>query len=149
MYPLGIAQPDNPTPEEQSFYFLLREDLCRGHNTERSVKISEWIRGQGIEEYDAMGNQFKELMLHPFWNGEDLLTPEQIDMYYMACYDLDRFRRFLFQSSFLQLFEVDEGLEEDEVHPGIGQDDRLLAEDLVDLRAGPHHWVNGMLLGRQ
>lgn len=108
MYPLGIAQPDNPTPEEQSFYFLLREDLCLGHNTERSMKVSEWIRGQGIEEYDAMGNQFKELMLHSFWNGEDLLTPEQIDMYYMACYDLDRFRRFLFQSSFFKLFEVDE-----------------------------------------
>ena len=46
--------------------------------------------------------------LHPFWNDEGLLTPEQIDMYYMACYDLDRFRRFLFQSSFFKLFEVDE-----------------------------------------
>ena len=29
-------------------------------------------------------------------------------MFYMACYDLDRFRRFVFETRFLQLFEVDE-----------------------------------------
>ncbi|SPE28139.1 conserved hypothetical protein (qmoABC associated) [Acidobacteriia bacterium SbA2] len=29
-------------------------------------------------------------------------------MFYMACYDLDRFRRFVFESRFLELFEVDE-----------------------------------------
>ncbi len=108
MYPLGLAEPDNPTPVERGFHFLLREDLCLGHNSERAVKVSEWIAGQGIEEYDAMGTPFKELMLHPFWNDEGFLTPEQVDMYYMACYDLDRFRRFVFQTRFLQLFDIDE-----------------------------------------
>jgi hypothetical protein len=54
-----------------------------------------------------MGTPFKKLMLHPFWNGEGFLAPEQIDMYYMACYDLDRFRRFLFQTRFFELFDVD------------------------------------------
>ena len=107
MYPLGLAEPDNPTPKERSFHFLLREDLCLGHDTQRTVKVSEWIQEQGIEEYDAMGTPFKELMLHPFWNGEGFLAPEQIDMYYMACYDLDRFRRFLFQTRFFELFDVD------------------------------------------
>jgi len=29
------------------------------------------------------------------------------EMYYMACYDLDRFRRFVFESKFLETFEVD------------------------------------------
>ncbi len=108
MYPLGLAEPDNPTPMEQTFHFLLREDLCLGHSTERAVKVSEWISEQGIEEYDAMGASFKELMLHPFWNSEGFLTPEQVEMYYMACYDLDRFRRFVFQTRFFQLFDVDE-----------------------------------------
>lgn len=108
MYPLGLAEPDNPTPTDRSFHFLLREELCLGHNTEQTIKVKEWIADQGIEEYDAMGTPFKELMLHPFWNGKDLLTPEQIDMYYMACYDLDRFRRFVFETRFLQLFNVDE-----------------------------------------
>jgi hypothetical protein len=104
----GRAEPDKPTPMERRFYFLLRESLCLGHNTERTLKISDWISGQGIEEYDAMGTSFKELMLHSFWNSEGLLTPEQIEMYYMACYDLDRFRRFVFKTRFFQLFDVDE-----------------------------------------
>jgi hypothetical protein len=108
MYPLGWAEPDRPTPRERSFHFLLREDLCLGHKTGRAVKVSEWIAEQGIEEYDAMGASFKELMLDPFWNGQGLLTPEQVEMYYMACYDLDRFRRFVFETRFFQLFDVDE-----------------------------------------
>lgn len=108
MYPLGMAEPDNPTPEDRSFYFLLNEESCLGHNEDCSITVEEWIQDQGIEEYNAYGSPFKELMLHPFWNGEETLLPEQIDMYYMACYDLDRFRRFVFETRFLELFEVDE-----------------------------------------
>ncbi len=28
--------------------------------------------------------------------------------FYMACYDVDRFRRFVFESKFLEMFDVDE-----------------------------------------
>lgn len=108
MYPLGMAEPDVPTPTEQAFHFLIREDLCQGHGAGQGLTVSDWIIAQGIEEYDAWGTPFKELMLHPFWNGENPLTPEQIEMFYMACYDIDRFRRFIFQTRFLQIFDVDE-----------------------------------------
>jgi Fe-S-cluster containining protein len=108
MYPLGMAEPEKHTSENRPFHFLLHEDLCKGHGSERTPTVREWIAEQGIEEYDMMGVSFKELMLHPFGNEERDLTPEQIDMFYMACYDLDRFRRFVFETRFLQLFVVDE-----------------------------------------
>ena len=108
MYPLGMAEPDVSTPSDHAFHFLIREDLCKGHGAGPGLTVSDWITAQGIEEYDAWGAPFKELMLHPFWNREGLLTPEQIDMYYMACYDVDRFRRFVYQTRFLQVFDVDE-----------------------------------------
>jgi hypothetical protein len=108
MYPLGFAQPDNPSPTDHAFHFLIREDLCKGHDVGQGLTVSDWISGQGIEEYDVSGAPFKELMLHPFWNGEGFLTPEQLEMYYMACYDIDRFRRFIFQTRFLELFHIDE-----------------------------------------
>lgn len=108
MYPLGVADPKNPTPTDHRFHFLLKEDLCHGHGQGRILTVREWIDDQGIEEYDMMGASFKELMLHDFWDRDQELTPEQMEMYYMACYDLDRFRRFVFESSFLQLFDVDE-----------------------------------------
>ena len=108
MYPLGMAEPDKPTPEERGFYFVIRENLCLGHAGGREIKVCDWIAEQGIEQYDMMGASFKDLMLHPSWNGDELLTPQQIEMYYMACYDMDRFRRFVFDTSFLQMFDVHE-----------------------------------------
>jgi uncharacterized protein len=108
MYPLGLAEPDKPTLTDRGFYFLLREDLCRGHASGRLLKVRDWIAGQGIEEYDMMGTSFKELMLLPAWNEDSFLSPQQTEMFYMACYDLDRFRRFIFETRFFQLFDVHE-----------------------------------------
>ncbi len=108
MYPLGMAEPDKPTSTDRGFHFLLREDFCQGHTAGRTVTVRDWIIEQGIEDYDMMGASFKALMLHPFWNEKGFLKPDQIDMYYMACYDLDRFRRFIFETRFLTLFEIDE-----------------------------------------
>ncbi len=73
-----------------------------------TLTVREWLGDQGIEQYDMMGASFKALMLHEFWDKTDGLTPQQMEMYYMACFDLDRFRRFVFESRFLQTFEVDE-----------------------------------------
>ena len=108
MYPLGLAQPERPTPEDRDFHFLIREEICQGHGEGRTLTVRDWIQEQGIEEYDMMGAAFKELMLHPFWNEDQELTPAQIDMFFMACYDLDRFRRFVFETRLLKLFVVDE-----------------------------------------
>ena len=108
MYPLGVAKPKNPTPTDQPFYFVLHEELCHGHGQGKPRTVREWIGEQGIEEYEMMGASFQELVLHDFWNREPALTPQQAEMFYMACYDLDRFRRFVFESRFLELFEIDE-----------------------------------------
>ena len=44
-------------------------------------------------------------MLHPVWTGKGEPIPAgKVDMFYMACYDLDRFRRFVFETKFLTLF---------------------------------------------
>ena len=108
MYPLGVAEPRNATPTDRAFHFLLREDLCQGHDQGRTLTVRQWVDDQGIAEYDMMGASFKALMLHEFWDKTEGLTPQQMEMYYMACFDLDRFRRFVFESRFLQMFEVDE-----------------------------------------
>jgi uncharacterized protein len=108
MYPLGAAEPKNPTPDDQPFHFVLHEDLCHGHGQSPPVSVREWITGQGAEAFEMMSGGFKELTLHDFWDGERELSTQQADMFYMACYDVDRFRRFVFETRFLQLFEVDE-----------------------------------------
>jgi hypothetical protein len=108
MYPLGLADPKNPNAQDHRFFFPLREDLCHGHGQGRTWTVREWITDQGIEEYEMMGAGFRDLMLHDFWE-KGQLDPRQMDMFHMACYDLDQFRRFVFETKFLTLFEIDEG----------------------------------------
>lgn len=108
MYPLGVAEPRQTTPDDRTFHFLLREDICHGHGEGKVFSVAKWISDQGIEEYEAMGVGFKQLMLDPFWDKAEALSPAQVEMFHMACYDLDRFRRFVFESKFLQYFVVDE-----------------------------------------
>jgi Fe-S-cluster containining protein len=108
MYPLGAAEPRNATATDHAFHFLVREDLCHGHGEGPGCTVREWIASQGVEEYDAGNSSFKALMLDEAWDKDEPLTPPQMDMYYMACYDLDRFRRFVFETRLLEMFDVDE-----------------------------------------
>ena len=68
---------------------------------------------QGVDEYDEWGEGYKELTLHEFFQDGGLLSPEKMHMLYTACYDLDRFRQFVFDSTLLERFEVDEDFVEE------------------------------------
>jgi len=105
MYPLGFASPGQGAADE-AFYFLLDETGCRGHEEERVQTVGEWIEDQGIEEYDRMGELYKQLALDGFFAEGGELDPKRIQMYWMATYDLDTFRRFIRNSTFLERFDV-------------------------------------------
>jgi Fe-S-cluster containining protein len=115
MYPLGLAaQKDTPDGwRGERFFFLLREEVCRGGDEPRQWTVREWLDDQGINEYDAWGEPFKELTLHEYFEKGGSLSPEKMRMLYIACYDLDKFREFVFESTLLQRFEVDEDLVEE------------------------------------
>ena len=135
MYPVGVAVPDSPA--ESEFYFVMAEDLCKGHRSGADVSLSQWMRSQGVEQYEMMGAAFRDLTLHPFWRTGRDLTPQQMDMFYMACYDVDRFRQFVFGTRFLQLFDVDEARAE-----ALQTDD----EELLELGM---HWIRFSIFGER
>jgi len=115
MYPLGLAaQKDTPDGwRGERFYFLLKEEGCRGFDESNEWTVREWLEDQGIDHYDEWGEAFKELTLHPFFQDGGVLSPEKIHMLFTACYDLDKFREFVFESTLLQRFEVDESFVEE------------------------------------
>lgn len=105
MYPVGVASPAEETQEP--FFFLIEEDPCDGHSSECRQSIEDWIEDQGANEYEQKGEDFKQISLHPFfWKGGQL-EPSKMNMLVMVLYDLDKFRRFVFESSFLKKFSVD------------------------------------------
>ncbi|MBL6975458.1 MAG: YkgJ family cysteine cluster protein [Deltaproteobacteria bacterium] len=125
MYPVGHAS--NRTSERpigDAFYFLVKEDHCKGHEESHTWTIREWMENQGTEPYDRMGEFFRDLTLHPnFMEKRQKLTQPQTDMYMMALYDLDKFRKFLFESTFFTRFVV-----RDDLIPQLKKDDEELLE---------------------
>lgn len=115
MYPLGLAaQKDTPDGwRGDRFYFLMQEEVCKGHEEPQECTVRQWLDEQGMDEYDDWGEAFKELTLHPFFEDGGMLSPQKMHMMFTACYDLDKFREFVFESTLLQRFEVDEDFVED------------------------------------
>ncbi len=107
MYPLGMAERSTSQGAAERFYFVLKEELCHGHGKGGEIAVREFIEGQGVEPYDVMQSPFRRLLAVAA-EQKEALTNEQCAMYYMALYDLDRFRRFVFETRFLNLFDVDE-----------------------------------------
>ena len=43
-----------------------------------------------------------------FFTKKKKLTPPQLEMFYTVCYNIDKFREFIFESTFLKRFTVAE-----------------------------------------
>jgi hypothetical protein len=54
-----------------------------------------------------MNREWKEIQLRKNTIGQPEHDPNKQTLIYMASYDLDRFRRYLFESSFLDVFDID------------------------------------------
>nr|MBN2276413.1 YkgJ family cysteine cluster protein [candidate division Zixibacteria bacterium] len=136
MYPLGMASPGDESPDlDREFYFLLRESICKGFNEDRQLTVEQWLDDQGINEYDQYGEYFKKLTTHRFFLEGGKLTPQKIEMFFLACYDIDRFRNFVFESSFLEKFEVDDVMRE-----------KIRRDDLEMLKFG-YNWLRFSMFG--
>jgi hypothetical protein len=44
--------------------------------------------------------------------GLEALDTKKVQMYYMTCYSLDEFKKFVFQSKFLDLFDIETAIVE-------------------------------------
>ena len=138
MYPLGLASPkEDSAGLDREFYFLLKEDICKGHGEDRELTVAEWLADQGISEYNRLGAEFKEITLHHFFQEGKNLTPEKIDMFFLACYDIDRFREFVFGSSLFDKFEVD------------NERRTRIREDDVELLLFGYAWLRFALFGEK
>jgi Fe-S-cluster containining protein len=113
MYPVGMALPPaRPGVEPEPTHFLFEDDFCHGRRQARTWTVASWQRDQGLGAGEDLERGFRELVGHPWFIGGRQLDPKRIEMFFMAAYDLDGFREFVFGSTFLQRFDVDEGLVE-------------------------------------
>ncbi|MBI9085318.1 MAG: YkgJ family cysteine cluster protein [Desulfobacterales bacterium] len=106
IYPL---QPESTKITEKAgtaYYSVMDVDFCRGLVSDKIQSLSDWIGQQGIPVYHEMEALFKKITTNDRLIQEKITNKKIQEMYYMACYDLDRFRRFVLESTFLDRFEV-------------------------------------------
>jgi hypothetical protein len=73
------------------FYYLLKEEFCRGFEKEKEWSIEEWLRDQEVEPYNRMNDEFMKVILAKAQITRELNSGE-VEEVYTACFDLDKFR---------------------------------------------------------
>jgi len=109
-YPLARATRPGFVPGEiQEQYFLVEEEHCRGFQEERTWMVGDWVADQGLLEYHPFNDRWMTIRTHPKGPGAGPEAEKKKQMFYLASYDLDRFRDFVFQTRFSRLFELEAG----------------------------------------
>jgi Fe-S-cluster containining protein len=109
-YPIGQATLKRGIGEgggiHEEFFFFIREEHCLGYQEDTEWTVESWRDDQEAEHYDAMNREWKELLMRRNLPGQARLDPKKQRQFFMASYDLDSFRRFVFESRFLEIFDV-------------------------------------------
>jgi len=110
-YPVGLLSTRRADENfERTSYAMVREDHCKGHFEEREITIRDYRKEQGLEDYDENGRGWRELILKMKSAGPAIGTPSRksLQFFFMACYDLDRFREFVKSEGFAATFDIDD-----------------------------------------
>lgn len=93
---------------DRQSYALVEEPHCLGHFEDRSLTIDEYRQDQGVDVYDEKGRAWRQLVLKRKSAGPSIgqPTPLSNQLFFMASYDLDRFRAFVVSESFNNTYDV-------------------------------------------
>ncbi len=122
-YPVGMADfheggsrdadGNEKIAAEEKFFFLVKEPHCKGFDEDKEWTVGEWRKDQGVDVRDEMNKEWLRLVMRRKSFGHQASLSEQAKrMFFMASTDLQTFRRFIFESSFLETYELEDELVE-------------------------------------
>jgi Fe-S-cluster containining protein len=125
------------TEQGVEYRFIVGSDFCHGLKDSRELTVEEWRKSQGLYFYDDMDHNLKDVMhAEEVWEDK-IQDPRMQDMILMSLYDPDRFREFVFNTSFLQKFNVDDDIIE------------MIKSDDVSLLYFASQWLRFSLFGKK
>lgn len=136
IYPLArIVQrrPNQHTCDE--FHIVIKESHCLGFKELKEWTVREWKQDQAVNIYDEMNDLLMDIISLKNRSGRRKLTHRENESFYLACYDLDRFRDLVFEK---RLWED---------HPVNEEVIKSLEEDDVALMRFGIEWIKGRLFG--
>jgi len=127
-YPIGLLSTRRQDENfDRAAYALVKEDHCHGHFEDRRLTIDEYRKEQGLEEYDEKGRLWRQQILKVKSAGPYIgrMSMTSRKFFFMASYDVDRFREFIKSEGFNSTYDVDQETM-----------DRLLADDIALMEFG-------------
>lgn len=104
---LSLREKGASAAKEQ--YSLVKEAHCLGHAEDREMSLGEYRAEQGCDEYDEHNREWYQLILKKKSAGPTVGRPPQasLQLFFLASYDLDTFRRFVLSENFQANYQLD------------------------------------------
>ncbi|MFH1530622.1 MAG: YkgJ family cysteine cluster protein [Pseudomonadota bacterium] len=111
MYPIGMGLPPASAGKKpEPVYFLFEDDFCKGSGEPKKWTVEQWRTDQNVIALEELQAEYTGIVSHPWFIGGRQLDPKRMEMFHTACYDLDKFREFVFNSTFTSRFELEDSL---------------------------------------
>ncbi|WP_035256598.1 YkgJ family cysteine cluster protein [Desulfatirhabdium butyrativorans] len=142
MFPLDRGLEFDAQGRSRLRYFFRPPTFCKGVESESTWNVKRWLADQHADVYAEMTEKWAGVRMLFHQHAAAAAMPdaerkekEVVRMAYMAAYDLDAFRKFVFESSFLKRFQIPSSLL-----------NRGRTDDIAMLRIGLA-WIKWLLAG--
>jgi uncharacterized protein len=137
-YPLGVATLQHKEgADDQGFFFFVNEPHCKGFAEDCRWTVEEWRRDQEVDLRDDVNAEWTDLVVRKrSFPANIKLTEKAKEMFFMVSYNIDKFRRFVFESTFLQRIPIDAATREE-----------IKTDDVALLKFGVR-WLKEILFDR-
>lgn len=107
-YPVGMGTMRKQDVEggKDEFYFMVKEEHCKGFEEDTDWTIDSWRRDQQADLYDSMNRGWMEILIKKKSFGEKEFPEAKNRMFFMVSTNTDYFRQFVFESSFLDTYDI-------------------------------------------
>ena len=113
-YPLGTGTlaHEKDVQDQDGFYFFVNEPHCKGFDEEYDWTVESFRNDQGVEKYDEINKGWYELVvMKRSFPPNVKFSDKAKELFFMVSYNLDKFKRFINESSFLKLNNIDAEIE--------------------------------------
>ena len=107
--------------DDEQHFLLIKEDHCKGHEEDNIITIGDYRKEQGVEEFDEFNRDYYRIILKKKSTGPTIGAPSDmsLQLFFMASYDVDRFRRFVMSEAFIKMYDLTneeyDALEKDDI----------------------------------
>jgi Fe-S-cluster containining protein len=120
IYPLARIVRRKPNEQTcEAWHIVIKEPHCLGFDEPKQWTVREWIQTQGVQPYDEMNDLLMDIISLKNRSTKSRLTHQENALFYLASYDLDRFRDIVFEKRLWETHRMGEeatkALEEDDV----------------------------------